>query len=256
MNGGMGLQRSLPFPPAVKFLVFANVGVWIILQVIIETLILKEPLVSSRLSLIPNSVLLSGSIWQLVTYMFLHTSGVTHILFNMLMLWFFGAELELRWGKKYFLTYYFVCGIGAAILYVLCTSLSAALFGFGAQSMFVPVQGASGAIFGILLAYGLLFGDRTIHFFMVFPMKARVFVLIMGIVEMASLLSSSERGSDVAYLAHLGGLASGFIFLKGSNLWQRRQWNRKLNQKTKSQQHLRLVIDNDDKKKDDPKYWN
>lgn len=254
MNGGMNFQRSLPFPPAVKFLVFANVGVWLILQVVIETLILKDPLISSRLSLIPDRVLLGGAVWQLVSYMFLHTIGVTHILFNMLMLWFFGAELELRWGRRYFLTYYFACGIGAAILYVLGTGLSASLFGFGAQALFAPVQGASGAIFGILLAYGMLFGDRTIHFFMVFPMKARVFVLIMGFVEFASLLSSSERGSDVAYLAHLGGIASGFLFLKGSNWWQRRQWNRKLSQKTKSQ-HLKLVVDND-KDKDDPKYWN
>lgn len=254
MNSDPGFARSLPFPPAVKYLVFANVGIWLILQVIIEGLILKEPVLSGRLSLIPDRVLLGGAVWQLITYAFLHTSGVTHILFNMLMLWFFGAELELRWGRRYFLTYYFACGIGAAVIYVLGVGLAASLFGVGTSSLFIPVQGASGAIFGILLAYGLLFGDRTIHFFMVFPMKARVFVLIMGVVEFASLLSSYERNSGVAYLAHLGGIAAGFAFLKGSGWWQRRQWNRKLMQKSKSQ-HLKLVVDND-KSKDDPKYWN
>lgn len=251
--GGVGL----PFPFVVKWLVITNVAVWFLIQVILENFILKSNVISGPLSLVPLQVLEGGYLWQLGTYMFLHTSQVTHILFNMLMLWFFGAELEQRWGRNFFAAYYFVTGIGAAIIYVIGTALAAGLFNVGVMSLAIPVQGASGAVFGLLLAYGILFGERVIYFLMVFPMKAKFFVMIMGFVELASLMSSHERGSGVAYLAHLGGLVSGFAFLKGWGWWQRRRWTQKAANKHKGR-NLRLVVDND-KDKDDkngPKYWN
>lgn len=255
MNRPSAFQQ-MPFTPMVKRLMIINVVIWFVGQVLIEGLILKTSVISDTLSLVPEQALLKGYVWQLVTYMFLHSSQVTHILFNMLMLWFFGAELEQRWGGKFFLAYYLVCGIGAAILYVVVTALAAALFGVGTMAMLIPVQGASAAIFGLLLAYGMLFGERVIFFMMLFPMKAKYFVMIMGFVEMASLIQTRERGSEVAYLAHLGGLAAGWLFLKGWGVWQRQRWNRKLNQKQKGR-NLRLVVNNDkDSKKDGPKYWN
>lgn len=255
MNRPFNLQQGLPFPPAVKALVIANVAVWVVIQVVLEGLILKSDVISGPLSLIPERVIFGGWIWELGTYMFLHTSQVTHILFNMLMLWFFGAELEQRWGRRFFLTYYFSVGIGAAVIYVIGVSV-AALLGFGTTALLIPVQGASGAIFGLLLAYGMLFGERIIHFMMVFPMKAKYFVLLMGFVELISLVQTRERGSEVAYLAHLGGIVAGWLFLKGTSWWQRRNWSRKASQKHKGR-NLRLVVDND--KNDDkngPRYWN
>lgn len=252
----MMTPRSLPLTRVVKWLLILNVGIWFVGQVLLEGYVLKSDLISGNLSLVPERVLFGGAIWQLVTYMFLHTSQITHIFFNLLTLWFFGGELEQRWGSKFFLTYYLATGVGAAVIYVTGTALAAGLFNVGATALLIPVQGASGAIFGLLLAYGLIFGDRTVYFFMLFPLKARIFVMIMGFMELAALLTSRERGSEVAYLAHLGGLVSGFLFLKGWNAWQRRQWNRKLSSKHKGR-NLKLVVDNQDK--DDPKgprYWN
>lgn len=253
MSRSLDFGRGLPITPVVKWLVIINVSVWFLGQVILEGLILKSDIISGNLSLVPERVLLGGAIWQIFTYMFLHTSQVTHVLFNMLMLWFFGAELEQRWGAKFFLSYYLVSGVGAAIIYVAATAMAVGFFGVGAMSLVIPVQGASGAVFGLLLAYGMIFGERIIHFMMIFPMKAKFFVLIMGFVEFASLLTSRERGSEVAYLAHLGGILSGFLFLKFWSWSQRYRWNRKLQQKHKGR-NLRLVVDNEKDK--DPKYWN
>jgi membrane associated rhomboid family serine protease len=247
---------GMPVTPVVKWLVIANVSIWFLGQVLLEGFVVGRPFFSAPLSLVPEQVLFQGALWQVFTYMFLHTQQITHILFNMLMLWFFGAELEQRWGSRFFLIYYFVTGVGAGVLYVTCNALAVLLFGFSPTNLLIPVIGASGAIFGLLLAYGMLFGERVIHFMMMFPMKAKFFVMIMGFVELASLITSRERGSDVAYLAHLGGLISGFVFLKAWAFWQRKTWNKKIANKHKGR-NLRLVVDNekeDDKK--GPKYWN
>lgn len=251
-----GFQRTLPFTPVVKRLVIVNVAVWFIGQLLLERFVLHTDALTRNFSLVPSDVLFHGAVWQLASYMFLHASEVTHILFNMLMLWFFGAELEQRWGSRFFLAYYLISGIGAAVIYVTGTALAAALWNVGTASLLIPVQGASGAIFGLLLAYGILLGERQIYFMMVFPMKARYFVMIMGFVELVSLMQTQGRGSEVAYLAHLGGVVSGYVFLKGWGWYQRTRWNRKLNQKHKGR-NLRLVVDNEkDKDKEGPRYWN
>jgi membrane associated rhomboid family serine protease len=185
--------------------------------------------------------------------MFLHSMQVTHILFNMLMLWFFGAELEQRWGTKFFVFYYFFCGIGAAILY--CAGVFVYALATGSQTgLIVPVMGASGAIFGLLLAQGLIFGERVVYFFMLFPMKTKWFVALMGVIQLASMMTSSVSGGEVAYLAHIGGLVAGFICLKGKDYMDRKDWRRRQKAKGKGR-NLRLVVDNE---KDDkpPKYWN
>ncbi len=240
--------------PAVKKILFVTIGVWFFGQLIVEKM-LGIPL-TSWLALYPNKVVFDFYIWQVATYMFLHTLSPMHILFNMLLLWFMGSELEQRWGARFFFLYYFVCGVGAAFLYVIGITLYAATTGHQ-SGLYVPVIGASGAVFGLLLAYGIIFGERVIYFFMVFPMKAKYFVLIMGLVEFVSLMTSGVGGGEVAYLAHLGGIATGYIFLVSYTKWQQFKWNQKTQQKHKGR-NLKLVVDNDkpDSPPDDPKYWN
>ncbi|MGE5085494.1 MAG: rhomboid family intramembrane serine protease [Bacillota bacterium] len=249
MNRSVSFQTA-PLTPAVKWLLIINVSVWFVLQVMVEGF-LRVPF-TPFFALYPGKVLFNFEIWQLVTYMFLHSMQVTHILFNMLMLWFFGAELEQRWGTKFFLTYYFSSGVGAAILYCLGTwgySLAT-----GSQTgLIVPVVGASGAIFGLLLAQGIIFGERIVYFFMVFPMKTKVFVAVMGIVQLASLMTSGVSGGEVAYLAHLGGLLAGFITLQVKAWFTRQDFKKRAKNKGRN---LRLVVDNEKKSEKPPKYWN
>ena len=156
--------------------------------------------------LTPADVLYSGHIWQLATYIFLHdTHNILHILFNMLGLWMFGSELEQLWGTRQFTKFFFICGIGAGILMVLLYFLS------GGDSR-VTTIGASGSIYGILLAFGVLFPDRIIYY-IIFPIPAKYFVMIMGGISLLMSLSSTT-GGGVAHTTHLGGLAAGYFYLK------------------------------------------
>jgi len=152
------------------------------------------------------SMLFKGYVYQLFTYMFLH-GDFFHILMNMYALWLFGSELEFFWGTKEFYKYYFITGIGAGIIY--------SIFNFHSD---IPVIGASGAVFGILLAFGMLFPERELLIIFPIPLriKAKIFVFVIGGLEIIYLLSGS-RG--IAHLAHLGGLFVGFIYLR----WKRRR---------------------------------
>lgn len=237
----------------VKWLLIANIGIWFLVQVIGEGF-LKLP-VMSIFALYPGKVLFNFEIWQLFSYMFLHSMQITHILFNMLMLWFFGAELEQKWGSKFFLIYYLFSGVGAGILYCLGVWVYALATG-SSTGLIVPVVGASGAIFGLLLAQGILFGDRIVYFFMLFPMKVRYFVALMGFVQIASMMTSSVSGGEVAYLAHIGGIVAGYICLKLKDFNDRRKMDKRRQTKSKGR-NLRLVVDNEKGSKDKPpKYWN
>ena len=150
-------------------------------------------------------------VWQIATYMFLH-GGIFHIVFNMLALWMFGAELERMWGTRYFLKFYLATGIGAAVLTVLFSLLP---FGFARQLQYANVIGASGAIYGLLLAYALYFPDRPIYMYFVFPIPAKIFVAIMGGI---AFLSSLSEAGGVANATHLGGLLVGYVFLKSARM--------------------------------------
>jgi membrane associated rhomboid family serine protease len=155
------------------------------------------------LKLIPAMVV-RGAVWQLVTYLFLHDpQGVTHILFNMLTLWMFGAPIEETWGTRRFLQYYFICGVGAGV----CVVLADLLTGYQYQATI----GASGAIYGVLLAYGMLFPNQTVLFMFLFPIKAKYLVMIFGAI---AFLGSFQGGGTVSNLAHLGGLIFGFAYMK------------------------------------------
>ena len=140
--------------------------------------------------------------------MFLH-GGLFHILFNMLALWMFGAELERTWGTRYFLQFYFIVGVGAAGVTLLVSLLP---FAFSEQMYYSVTIGASGAIYGLLLAYALYFPDRPIYMYFVFPIPAKYFVLIIGAISFFSSISDTRSG--VAHAAHLGGLGVAYVVLK------------------------------------------
>ena len=157
-------------------------------------------------ALVPAKVL-SGWVWQPVTYLFLHSpADPMHILLNMLILWMFGGELERHWGGRRYLTYYLVCGAGAG-LFVLGQALLR-----GGASLDSRTIGASGAIYGLILAYGVLFAERIVMFMMIFPMKARTMTWILFGIAFLSNLSQSRDG--LSHIAHLGGMVVGWIYLK------------------------------------------
>ncbi len=249
-NGHMPVV--MPFTPMVKRLVILSVGIWLIGQLILENIFNIN--LTSIFALYPGKVLFDFFIWQPFTYMFLHSFDWSHIVFNMLMLWWLGAELETLWGGKFFLTYYLVTGVGAAGFYCLTMGLYAIITG-SPQGMLTPVIGASGAIFGLLLAYGKIMGDRVVAFMMVFPMPAKYFVMLLGGIQIVSLMGSGFVGGEVAYLAHIFGLLSGFLFLKFID-WRKKSQQIKKQPKGK----LRLIVDNEKKdleqKNAGPKYWN
>jgi membrane associated rhomboid family serine protease len=192
-----------PLSPTMKALIGANVVVFFAQQF--------APALTWTLGLMPATVIGQLHVWQLGTYMFLH-GGVFHILFNMLALWMFGTELERIWGTRYFVKFYFVTGVGAAVLTVL---FSLSPFGFARQLEHSIIIGASGAIYGLLLAYALYFPDRPIYMYFVFPIPAKYFVLIMG--ALAFYASVADSGG-VANATHLGGLLVAFLFLRSARI--------------------------------------
>lgn len=248
-------QTVVPFRGAVKTLVIINVVVWFALVLVPGVFHFGAFL--DWFGLVPEMVLFKFWIWQPVTYMFMHASGVFHILFNMLVLWWFGAELQDRWGQKFFTTYYLVCGVGAGLIYLAGTTTYSFVSG-NPLGMMTPLVGASGATYGLLLAYGLLFGERVIYFMMLFPMKAKWFTVIIGAVELVTMMDQNS-GSQVANLAHLGGLAVGFIYL---NLVARYRAGKASGVGSKRGRKLKLVVDNErdsklsNKDQQGPKYWN
>jgi rhomboid family protein len=192
-----------PLSTMMKALIGANVGMFLLVSIFQSLQV--------WLGLIPEAVVRGFYVWQLVTYMFVH-AGIFHLLFNMLVLWMIGTELERMWGMRYFLKFYFVTGIGAGVLTVLISLLP---FGFAAALYHAVIIGASGAIFGLLLAYALYFPDRLIYMYFLFPIKVKYFVAILGAIE---LYSSLAVQSGVASATHLGGLIVGYLYLKGARI--------------------------------------
>ncbi len=186
--------------PSVKFLLIATTAAFF-LQAITQRLFgfRLEPL----LGLVPYDVAHRFFLWQPITYLFLH-AGIFHLLFNLLVLWMFGCELERVWGNRFFLKYFFLCGTGAGVFVALLTPGSAS---------HIPTIGSSGALYGLLLAYGLLFPNRQILLWFVLPIQAKYFVLIIGLV--AFYFTLSLEGSGISHLAHLSGLVIGYLYLRG-----------------------------------------
>ena len=141
--------------------------------------------------------------WQLLTYGFLH-GNLTHLAFNMFGLWMFGQDLERLWGSKRFLNYFLVCVVGAGFIQLLVAGLQGGLY---------PTVGASGGLFGLLLAYGLTFPNRiVVPLFPPIPMRAITFVIVFGLLELYLGVSGGAPG--IANFAHLGGMLFGFLMLR------------------------------------------
>jgi len=156
--------------------------------------------------LVPVLVWHKYFLWQLGTYIFLH-GDFFHLLFNLFALWMFGCELERYWGSRVFLKYFFITGIGAAICTVLIT-----------PNLIIPTIGMSGAIYGILLAYGWSFPNRLIYIYFLFPIKAKYFVMIFGVIELYASLGGT--GGGISHITHLGGMVFGIIYLNYPGIWR------------------------------------
>ena len=161
--------------------------------------------------LVPSSFLGKGYLWQIVTYMFLHGQpknafiSLIHILFNMLFLWMMGSELERRWGSRKFMKYYLITGCGAGLVNVLVQPASDAI-----------TIGASGAIFGLIIAFALEFPEREILLYFFIRIKAKYFAVLIGALELLALFLFPH--APIARFAHLGGLVIGYSYLKRRRL--------------------------------------
>ena len=199
-NPGEFSYKPSLFPDAIKILVSLNFGIFVL-----QTISGTENLLFQLFGLVPKLVWSQQMIWQPFTYLFFH-GGVWHVLMNMFVLWMFGSELERLWGKNHFLKYYFLTGVGSGIVTML----------FGLNST-VAVVGASGAVYGVLLAYGLTYPNRTIYLYGIIPIKSIWFVIGIGII---AFFSSFDDGSQISHLTHLSGMAIGYFMLKRSNRWK------------------------------------
>lgn len=205
-----GFGRFSFFPPVIKYLLITNGAVFVIQFLFLNNLRLDgipfQYYIDRWFALNP----LSGrdvlgnpynfQVWQLITYQFMHGS-FTHILFNMFALWMFGIEVENMWGSKKFLTFYLICGVAAGLSQIFITPLL--------TNLVAPTIGASGAIYGVLIAFGLLFPNRYIFLYFFVPIKAKYLITIMIILEFFAI----SPGSNIAHLAHLGGALAGFVYL-------------------------------------------
>jgi len=211
----IGMHRVMT--PVVKKLIIANVVVFVIQYLFAS----KGIYLSDYLGLVPKDVYTKFTVWQIFSYLFLHGSFF-HILINMFVLWMFGSELERYWGSREFLFYYFITGIGAGIFNIIMDLNST-----------IPIIGASGAIYGILTAFGMIFPNRLIYIYFIIPIRAKYFVIIIGIITFLSAYWTSNSG--IAHFAHLGGIVIGFIYLRKNirfnyiiEKWKRFRFNRKL----------------------------
>jgi membrane associated rhomboid family serine protease len=165
----------------------------------VESLFALQPLGDSYLSAPFHA-------WQLVTYGFLHSrESIAHIFFNMFALYMFGGEIERLFGSKRYAVYYFACVVGAALMHLTVTTL--------ADLPTAPMVGASGGVFGLLLAFGMAWPQRKLIFLLLpIPMPAWLFVTLYGAVELYSGITQTAQG--IAHFAHLGGMVTGFVLIR------------------------------------------
>ncbi|HXM21678.1 MAG TPA: rhomboid family intramembrane serine protease [Terriglobales bacterium] len=211
MYRGRTLSLSLPpFTKAVKWLIIINAAVYLLIEVLKVVSPDLGDGVFVILSLMPQMVT-HGAIWQLATYSFVH-GGLFHLLFNMLALWMFGAQFESDWGRKRFLEFYFFCVVGAALI-----TVAVSYSHLGGVTPRTITVGASGGIYGILMAFGMIYGDREIMMFpLPFTIRAKYFVGAIAFVALVGAIGAAApgRGEAIAYFAHLGGLFFGFLYVK------------------------------------------
>lgn len=182
------------FTDAIKILVSVNFGIFLL-----QTIARTEGMFFPLFGLVPKLVWSEFMLWQPFTYLFFHGS-IWHVLINMFVLWMFGSELERLWGKEHFLKFYFVTGVGAGLVTII----------FGLNSM-TPIVGASGAVYGVLLAYGLTYPNRTVYLYGIIPIKSLWFVIGIGVI---AFMSSFDNISQISHLTHLSGMVIGYLMLK------------------------------------------
>jgi membrane associated rhomboid family serine protease len=238
--------------PTVKALLIAQVAIFLIQKT-------ADKFFGGNLegifALIPSAFVVKHYVWQIFTYAFLHHDPM-HLILNTLMLALIGGELESSWGPRRFLSFFFTCSVFAGICYLLMQVLFP-----GGEGLNRPMVGSSGAIYGLLIAYGILYSERQMLFMMLFPMKAKHFIWILAAVEFFSAVFSPSGG--LSSVAHLGGMLAGFFYLWGQAYWLRSQRARKSKPPKKGGKHLKLVINNvkgfdkdgESKSSEDPKTW-
>lgn len=205
--------------PGVKLIVLVCTGVFLA-QSLVKILFADGPsleyhYVKLVLGLSPYAVIHGLRIWQPFTYIFLH-GDIWHLLINMLWLWMFGRELELIWGKRRFLNYFFLCGVGAGFIELIVKAIP--MF-FGQTPSAIPTIGASGAIFGILIANAVLFPDRRI-WLIPFPVTIPMRPYVAAMAALEFFLTLGSGGDGIGHLCHLGGMLVGYIYLRrGSFLY-------------------------------------
>ena len=199
-NPGEFSYKPTLFTNAIKVLVSVNFGIFIL-----QTLSNAEGLFFPLFGLVPRMVWSELMIWQPFTYLFFH-GGIWHVLINMFVLWMFGSELERLWGKSHFLKFYFVTGVGSGLLTML----------FSLQSI-TPIVGASGAVYGVLLAYGLTYPNRQIYLYGIIPIKSIWFVIGIGMI---AFMSSFNNISQISHITHLSGMLIGYLMLKRPVEWR------------------------------------
>jgi membrane associated rhomboid family serine protease len=251
---GYGYRFDLSgyFPRAIKTLCIACVSVFL-LQEISQFIWGAEGVRfwGDWFGLVPYAVVHGFRLWQPFTYLFLH-AGILHILFNLLYLAMFGADLEHTWGSRKFYTYFFLCGVGAGVINVVVKLL---LDPHGRGTALIPTIGASGAIYGILLANAILLPQRRVWMFpLPVTVSMRIFVIVMGAIEFFGTIGAS--GDNVSHVCHLGGMLVGYFYLRrGSFLynfrnyfsdWKRRRLRRKFEV---------YVRDHQDKPPSSPDSW-
>ena len=192
--------RPQLFTDAIKILIYINFIVYAF-----QSLAGKEDIFFRLFGLVPNAFISELMLWQPFTYMFLHapfysSNGISHILLNMLGLWVFGRELEQAWGKEKFLKYYFLTGIGSGLVTF--------LFQMDSSN---PVIGASGAVYGVLLAYGVSYPNRMLYIWGLIPIRSMWLVIIMGSIAFFGLLG---RADGISHVTHISGMIIGYVLLK------------------------------------------
>ena len=199
-NPGEIAYKPQIFTDAIKILVSVNFVIYLL-----QSISGKEDVFFKLFGLVPSSFISDLMLWQPFTYMFLHAPfyssvGISHILLNMLGLWVFGRELEQAWGKSHFLKYYFITGVGSGLITY--------LFQMGSDN---PVIGASGAVYGILLAYGFSYPNRMLYIWGIIPVKSMWLVIIMGSIAFFGVLGS---GDGISHVTHISGMVIGYFLLK------------------------------------------
>ena len=243
--------------PTVKILVIACFVVFLVQQ---TTDLFFGGHLLAFFGLVPRGFMFEGRIWQIFTYSFLHADPL-HLILNMMMLAFVASDLEFQWGRARFLKYYFFCATSAGLLYLLLQ-----LWLWGGSGIETPMVGASGAIYGCLMAYGILFGERVLLFMMLFPMKAKHFIWVLAGVEFLSTVFSGRGGLSSA--AHIGGMLAGlgYLWVQSRILAARRNDSKGGSKKKPTsrfgmpakKKHLKLIVDNkdgDDDRDSDDHTW-